>query len=767
MSYMRERSELRTGYQENEPWSPDIDLQCDFIMVYGIDGTMPDRIRKYKEKGYVVHLMTGCSWGEYEDYLSGEWDGKEHWDESQMTREGKPSLHGVNVPYMVPTMLFAEYLTKKLRVAVDAGVEGIHMEEPEFWDNTGYSEAFKREYMDYYKEEWEAPHTSLSARYRCSRLKAYLYSRAIAYISFELKLYTKETYGRELMFYVPTHSLVNYTQWKIVSPESGLIDIPTVDGYIAQVWTGTSATGNVYQGHYGSHTFEVAFLEYGVMQELVKKTGRTMWFLHDPVEDFPEYTWEKYRYNYLKTVVASLFHPMVSRYEICPWPNRVFKGVYPRKLGMAGGMIPTTDMEGAKAIPKEYSSLLAGMAQLLGDMEQPEFSFEGADFGVGIFMSDSCLYQRSHEIITKDGKVINTANGENRINNALLELARREKQGEDIEKDSRALMDQINEEEGLFHDYTVSCAFPNFFGMSLPLLKYGLPIRPVQLDNITRFSGYLEDYHHLILSYEYMKPETMETNETLANWVKAGGSLIYIGDNSDPYHRIEGWWNHGEQSYDSPASHLFELLGLPEPLGNEVHQVEKGQVAVFHMAPARLTLNAQYGKEYRTFIKDVLERKGCIWTYRNHLVMKRGPYIIAAVMNDSCSNEQKVFEGLYADLLEEGYPIIRRKTVESDGNAILFDFAKLGDESVRVIGSCARVLQVDCDKNNISAKFKAADRIRVSVRLRVPKQVTELHAVDQEGQEIPLSWSWDEESRTVLLCYESHNETVTVKGGLR
>jgi len=92
-------------------------------------------------------------------------------------------------------------------------------------------------------------------------------------------------YKRVLRFYVPTHSLVNYTQWKIVSPEAALTDIPSVDGYIAQVWTGTSRSANVYSGK--ERTFETAFLEYGIMQELVKGTGRDMWFLHDPIEDWP------------------------------------------------------------------------------------------------------------------------------------------------------------------------------------------------------------------------------------------------------------------------------------------------------------------------------------------------------------------------------------------------------------------------------------------------------------------------------------------------
>ena len=131
-------------------------------------------------------------------------------------------------------------------------------------------------------------------RYRASALKVYLYRRLIGEVSAGVKAYAKSR-GRDLAFYVPTHSLVNYTQWKILSPEGTLLDVPTVDGCIAQVWTGTSRAGNVYHGHYGERVFETAFLEYGIMQELVRGTGRRMWFLHDPVEDNPQYTWEAFR----------------------------------------------------------------------------------------------------------------------------------------------------------------------------------------------------------------------------------------------------------------------------------------------------------------------------------------------------------------------------------------------------------------------------------------------------------------------------------------
>jgi len=53
--------------------------------------------------------------------------------------------------------------------------------------------------------------------------------------------------GRTIECHVPTHSLNNYAHWRIVSPMSSLMELQAMDGYIAQVWTGTSRTPNIYK----------------------------------------------------------------------------------------------------------------------------------------------------------------------------------------------------------------------------------------------------------------------------------------------------------------------------------------------------------------------------------------------------------------------------------------------------------------------------------------------------------------------------------------
>ena len=591
-------------------------------------------------------------------------------------------------------------------------------------------------------------------QYKSARLKAYLYSRAIDRVSAALKEYAKVVYNRDLRFYVPTHSLLNYTQWKIMSPEAALINIPTVDGYIAQIWTGTSREANVYEGVYKERTFETAYLEYGVMQELVKGTGRRMWFLNDPIEDLPSYTWENYEYNYRKTAAASLLHPHIWHYEICPWPHRVFDGRYPRfQPNIAKKDETSYETDQSRPIPGSYSTLLSGMFQLFGDMEQKEFCFEGAGDSVGICMSDSGLFQRTFP----DGIVNGRKLGDR------FAMAKHKNTGNPVDEEAaEALMKEIREDESLLLDFIQSDAFPQFYGMSLPLLKYGLPVRPVQLDNVRRFAGYLDTLKVLILSYEYIKPEAPDINTAVLSWVMNGGTLLYIGDGSDPFHRIDSWWR--KSGYENPARHLFRLAGMEETPEDGVYPAGNGKIVVWNMVPAKICLSRELAQEYRYKVKDALESLGLSWEFRNDLTLHRGPYIISAVMDESVTDEKKVWEGLFADLGENDYPVITHKEIGPDETALLFDFDTIREETFRVIGTSARVLDAQTDDGGFQLKLKTADKIRAYTRVRLPQKAAAALAVDEQGQHVPMEVNWDDASRTLLLCYDSHSEEVTVTG---
>ena len=318
---------IRTTFQTAQRWKPTTDVRADAVMCYGTRTDLEERVKSWRERGYVTHFMTGIAWGEYQDYFNGRWDGKKHLDEGQVALNNDSVGHGYMIPYIVPTLNYIRYFKEtQIKRVIDAGIDAIFLEEPEFWARSGYSDAFKREWKAYYGTEWKAQHLSPENTYLSNKLKYQLYYRALNEVGTYAKEYGR-TKGLNVRVYVPTHSLLNYSQWRIVSPEASLASLDCIDGYIAQVWTGTSREPNYYNGVKKERVFETAFLEYGCMESMTAPTRRKVFFLTDPIEDRPR-DWQDYKRNYQATFTAKLLYPRNNNYEVMPWPDRIYEGLY-------------------------------------------------------------------------------------------------------------------------------------------------------------------------------------------------------------------------------------------------------------------------------------------------------------------------------------------------------------------------------------------------------------------------------------------------------
>ncbi len=370
----------KTTFQTSQPWRGTIDTRADAVMVYGPGrpGSLPERLDSWRDHGYPTHYMTGIAWGTYQDYFYGEWDGRTHLDEAQVAADNDTIWHFIMSPYVVPTESFLEYFRERVvRPAVEAGVDDIFLEEPEFWARAGWSDAFKREWEAYYGEPWQPQDVSPDASWRTAKLKYHLYYRALdSVFTFAKRL--GRSLGREVRCYVPTHSLINYSQWGIVSPEASLASMPVVDGYIAQVWTGTSRTPNYFEGVMRERVFETAFLEYGCMISMTAPTGRRIWLLTDPIEDGVR-DWEDYRRNYQATFTAQLLHPQIADYEIMPWPERIYERLYPVSPGS----------QEKSRIPADYATMMQVMTNVL--QEIPAADALTSRFSV--LMGNSLMFQ--------------------------------------------------------------------------------------------------------------------------------------------------------------------------------------------------------------------------------------------------------------------------------------------------------------------------------------------------------------------------------------
>lgn len=670
---MTREKEERLSFQTFERWTPRTHLDADVAMVYGIDASLPERIKTWRDRGYRIHVMTGVAWGEYQDYLFGKFDGKNHEDESQTERDGRIIGHGVNVPYMSPSESYGRYLCVGVKRALDAGAEAIHLEEPEFWVRSGYEPNFKREWKSYYNEDWRPINETPDAQYRASKLKYFLYKRALSQVFTFVKEYSKE-HNRDIKCYVPTHSLINYAHWGIVSPESSLLDVGC-DGYIAQVWTGTSREPNVYEGRTQSRTFETAFLEYGAMQNLVRASGRRVWYLNDPIEDNPDHSWDDYRTNWESTLVASLFQSEVHHYEIMPWPSRIYHDKYPvkeRSERKEGEPVEKT------LIPEAYKTELQSVIRALGDMKQPAKSVNwqhSGTRGVGVLVSDTMMFER----------------------------------GDPTPSDSR---------------------LGSFYGLAMPLVKRGLPIEPVQIESVTQSTtkgNFLKPYRVLMLTYEGQKPPTPAFHAALKKWVQAGGALVVVDSDSDPYNAVREWWNTSPNSYSTPREHLFEVLGLDKNFVG-TKRIGKGVVVRENSSPAALSHREDGGEVVRRVVSGAATQVGLPWTESNAIVLQRGPYLVASGLDESVPNAPtQTLTGRYINLFDPELKVIPQVELSPGKRFLLFDLNFNNSSKPRVVASACRVRDEVVTKRSL--RFKASGTAESNAVLRaivpsMPKSVT-------------------------------------------
>jgi len=703
------RESEKTSFQQAGNYHPDYDVRSDIVMAYGVSDAAIDGLELWREKsGARVSVMTGVAWGSYNDFLDGNFDGLNHWDDAQINASGNQVLHSPNIPYIVPSIAFCDYLDNRLKKVIDAGIDTIFLEEPELWAFAGFGESFQREWSIFYNTPFIRPDTNCDAQYRSSKLKQYLYTRLLDRLCSSLKEYSLKKYNRPLRVYIATHSLISYAQIKMVSPESALIDLPGIDGLIAQIWTGTSRFPNIYNGIRKERVFESAFLEYNVMQEMMRGTGKRVYFLNDPVEDDPQHNWDDYKTCYLSTLVASLMQSDTCYYEVAPWPSRIFLGTYP-----AG------DPE-ASRIPDDYASTLTLTFQQLRDMEQQDIHWDKATEGIGILLSDSAMFQRAAPA-TSEGTT-----------NAPTDASR-----------------QTTEEVQLMN---------GFFGLVIPLIKHGVPVDVPILDHLLRFPGYLDRYRVLILSYEFQKPLKPGLHSTLVDWVNRGGTLIYVGAETDPFHQVEEWWNTGKSDYKTPAEHLMEAFNLGRSPEEGVYPFGKGWVVIDREHPANIARIPKNSDKWRKTVAESISHYDEQLIEKNYFLKYRGPYLLISVMDESVSDEPLCLSGNYINLFDPRLAVQHEIQLLPNQCGWLLDLDRISSNTPLMLASSGRIESWNVTEHRLEYTLSSPAKLFLISRIRLASKPSQILV---DGQ--PCSdTSWDEETRTLYLRHRTETGSTNV-----
>jgi hypothetical protein len=347
-----------TCFQTPTGYRPDNDVKVDSILV--VNETR-ETITSWQALGCHSFFMLGFRDGQ--GYVNA------HPGSVQQTASGHLLDCGPGSYYMVPTADRRRIFRDRFRTAFENGAEAAAPEEPEYIGTGGYSPAFKKEFEAFYHHSWVAPHTSPQARVDCQRLMGHL----------EVELLRACYEGAHSVkpkapCFMLAHSPLNYSGWGIMFPHYEAITSLPITDYLAQVWTGTARSAINHAGDRRERTFENAYLEYSSSFNLVRGMNIPVWLLMDPVEDNPDLPMEDYFRNYKRTLAASLMFPESDRYEVMPWPTRIFGRV-----------------------PAPFATTICTIVNALADMQNhPDFAHDRGTDGIASFIADSAMWQ--HEV---------------------------------------------------------------------------------------------------------------------------------------------------------------------------------------------------------------------------------------------------------------------------------------------------------------------------------------------------------------------------------
>ncbi len=617
----------RTYFHSAKAWSAQHDPAARAIVLQRSNKTFAQRSQTWRQAGYSVWGSTPLAWGNYLDYITGTWEGKSHFDEIQLSAEGKEFEHAGGGYYLVPSASYRDYLKKQIEAAIDAGAETICLEQPFFWSQAGYSDGFKREWESFYQTEWEAPQQSVSTQFQSEQLKFELELRAVSTLLTHAKSYAQNK-GRSVNCYVSILTNVQYARAGKVGPHAELLNLPACDGLIGEVEAEVQPTQ--YAGVTQARPFENAWFDYGLFAQAGRGHNKELIFSFDCGHAD---SWGEHEQAFQAQVAAAMFYPECSRYafktpveELFRSPKRTFSLASTNGGGAALATESTPTNEAAVQV------LILNHA--LQNLPPGPGALEAGERGVGILMSDAITLQRVAPA-------------------------------------------------------TSDTALATFYGLALPLLQHGIPVQPLLLENVT-LPNYLTGYKIIFLSYRAMKPRQPKWHERLATWVKTGGTLIYVDDEQDAFNQAPGWWREPSYNQAQPSGHLFQALGLSNGANPGRNKAGMGTLIYVVEDPALYALNAS-GPDSVLALLDAAMPHGRQAKRQNYFKLQRGPYVIAAALAETAWSAALHLQGDWIDLFDARLPRISHKNLQPGEATLLFDLTKRDSSKTQVLAAAAHI----------------------------------------------------------------------------
>lgn len=308
--------------------------------------------------------------------------------------------------------------------------------------------------------------------------------------------------------------------------------------------------------------------------------------------------------------------------------------------------------------------------------------------------------------------------------------------------------------------------------LGVSLIEKGIPVQVYALESFKDKSA-LDEVKTLVLSYDFMKPENAKYNQTIADWVRGGGSLLFIGAKNE-YTEIPGaWWD--KEGFASAEEQLFDLLGVSvEGYGKttpaeeltdgaiKVNQaVGNGHVMVVEYPTWDLCLSSKSTDAYMRYVQQAHEATGHRFITTEYIYAQRGDIEIYKALSNPLS-----IQGNFVDMLAQNQDLITEKRLQPGDVAILKRVEIPTDDTPKLLHTTGFMVDDSLAENETSTVFttkamKGSETISVFYSKKYEPQTITMK--DAEGNEYTdFVWVWDERKRMLRLKHVNSAPGVTI-----
>jgi hypothetical protein len=239
-------------------------------------------------------------------------------------------------------------------------------------------------------------------------------------------------------------------------------------------------------------------------------------------------------------------------------------------------------------------------------------------------------------------------------------------------------------------------------------------------------------------------------------------------DDSDPYNAVKDWWNSNGLHFKTPREHLFKLLGVG-PDGKESksgdvqseYRVGQGELIWLKKNPVKLAKSSDGADVVLALVKHAAQFKQLPWQETNCLLLRRGPYVVAAGLDDSGDTQPQVLSGRFVNLFDSELKVQTSIRLEPGSRYFLRDLDVATGSEPALLASACKALVKKHDGQSMTLGVEGAENTQAVVLLNTAKAPG---AITLDGQSVETStYSAADKLLWIRFPNEAHPRELSVQ----